>query len=240
MKISVIITAYKYAKYIEKAIKSVIGQKTDHSFEIIVVLRPSGDGTENILKKFSAAEEFMVILQEGSGLANASNIGIMNSHGENIIRLDADDVFLPGILDKELKTLKDNPDCGFVYPDYYYNILSSGKRIIKKLPQFDPEELKSRGDFLSGGTLYRRSVFEKAGLFDETLNTLESYEFILRLMAKGIKGFHIPEPLFEYTIHGSSMSDDVDQSLKTGQLIAQRYGIIYTRNMNHPREISGL
>ena len=164
----------------------------------------------------------------------------MNSHGEFIISLDADDVFLPGILDKELNILKINPDYDFVYPDYYYSILSSGKRVIKKLPEFEPDELKSRGDFLSGGTMYRRSIFEKAGLFDETLETLESYEFILRLMAKGIKGFHIPEPLFEYTIHGLSMSDDIHQNRETGSFIAQKYGMIYSRNVNHPREILDL
>jgi glycosyltransferase involved in cell wall biosynthesis len=205
-----------------------------------VVLRLSGDGTEKILKKFGTAKNFTVMIQKGQGLANASNIGIKKARGNNIIRLDADDIFLPGILDKEQNALDENPECGFVYPDYYYNMLPSGKKIIKLLPQFEAQELRSRGDFLSGGTMYRRSVFEQAGYFDETLKTLESYDFILRLLAKGIKAFHIAEPLFEYTIHGSSMSDDVELALETGKLIAQRYGIIYKRNMNHPREIPSL
>jgi glycosyltransferase involved in cell wall biosynthesis len=232
IEISVIITAYNYAQFIERAILSVMDQKTSHSFETIVVVRPSGDGTEQILDKFKGIR---VIIQDGAGLSNASNLGIINSKGKYIIRLDADDIFLQGILEKEMNVLRDNNEIDFIYPDYY--IIIFGERKLKKLPEFDPDELKCRGDFLSGGTMYRKDLFNKVGMFDESLRTLESYEFILRLITNNIKGGHISEPLFEYNIHGTSMSDDVALCNIAGKAIAERYGIIYRKNINHPREI---
>jgi len=238
MKISVIITSYKYGKYLKAAIESALKQSFDAAqFEIIVVYRESGDETVAILEEYKQTPNFRVIKQAGKGLANASNLGIKNSSGEYVIRLDADDIFYENILAEEAKVLDANPEVDFVYPDYVYYIEKENKRIRKYLPDFDKQELIGRGDFLSGGTMYRRVLFDKVGYFDESLQTLESYEYILRLIHHNIRGYHLALPLFEYRLHVNSMSQNVELGEKTGKMIANKFGVNYTIGEHHPRRI---
>lgn len=218
--------------------ESVVSQNFPESKrEIIVVDGNSTDNTNEILNEYKDLPNFFVKKQTGTGLSNAVNLGIASSHGKYILRLDADDVFYQGIIEKEYSILEKNPHIDFVYPDYMYFIQNVNRRIRKYLPVFSKEELMKRGDFLSGGTMYRKTVFNRYGSFDESIPTLDNYEFILRLMLNNVVGYHLPEPLFEYTIHGSSLSDEIDLIEKTGALIAQKYGITYHKNVHHPRNI---
>jgi len=237
MKISVIITTYQYGRYIKAAIDSELNQTiAPESYETIVVFRESGDETRSVLLDYQYRPRFHVIEQTGRGLAQASNLGITQSQGDYIIRLDADDQFFPqalltlsGVLDEQLLI-------DFVYPDYVYFIEATGERRLKTLPAFDPEELLRRGDFLSGGTMYRKRLFERVGGYDESLETLESYEFILRLMKNNIRGMHVDAPLFEYRIHETSMSQDTAKISAAGKHIAERYGVSYHVGDHHPRK----
>lgn len=233
MKVSVIITSYNYGQYLKGALDSALAQ-TYPDFEVLVVYRPSGDKTEEILAGYDG--RIKVVKQEGKGLANASNLGIKKAQGEYLIRLDADDLFYPGILAKEAAVLDKEP-VDFVYPDYNYLMEETGEKIRKTLPPFDRDELLGRGDFLSGGTMFRRSLFDRVGLYDESLPTLESYELILRLMKNKIVGRHLAEPLFEYRVHGASMSDNTELVEATGRRIAAKYGLEYKTGPSHPRKI---
>ncbi|OGC11370.1 hypothetical protein A3K48_02500 [candidate division WOR-1 bacterium RIFOXYA12_FULL_52_29] len=233
MKVSVIITSYNYGQYLKGALDSALAQDYP-DFEILVVYRPSGDSTEQVLAGYR--DKIKIIKQTGQGLANASNIGIKKAGGEYVIRLDADDIFYPGILAKEAAVLDKEP-VDFVYPDYNYLIEETGETVRKTLPAFDRDELLGRGDFLSGGTMFRRSLFDRVGLYDENLPTLESYELILRLMKNKIVGRHLAGPLFEYRVHGASMSDNTKLIEATGCQIAAKYGLEYKTGPSHPRKI---
>jgi len=238
MKISVILPTYNYGHFIKRAIESVLSQ--DYPVpkrELIIVEGGSTDNTLEILSEYEDEVNLRVLNQNGKGLSNAVNQGILNSKGEYISRIDADDIFLPGILSKESGVLDNNPDIGFVYPDYHSFIYNENKKVRKYLPDFSKEEVIGRGDFLSGGTMFRKSLFEKYGYYDEGIPNLDGYDMIIRLMKNNVIGFHINEPLFEYTIHGSSMSDDTELIDKTGEKIAKKYGLTYVKNRNHPRNI---
>lgn len=235
MKASIIIAAYNYADYIEEAIKSALDQDFKKDFEIIIVYREASDNTLEIIQRFLKHPKIQLIEQNGIGLGNATNIGINNSSGEFIVRLDADDRFFPNLLKVESQFLEENEDLGFVYPDYYCNFKKEGLRARKTLPPFDAAEIVSRGDFLSGGTMFRRNIFKQYGFYDESLKILENYEFILRLINSGVKGYHINLPLFEYRIHDESMSKDEKLAIETGNRIANNYNFTYTIGDNHPR-----
>ena len=93
--VSVIITAHNYGRFLDKCISSVLEQ-TYENIEIIVVNDGSQDNTNEILKTF--ANKIKVINLPGVGLAKASNVGIRNSKGKYVIRLDADDWFDKNII----------------------------------------------------------------------------------------------------------------------------------------------
>lgn len=241
--VSVVVAAYGYGRYLDDALASALAQEYKGGFEVLVVHRPAHDETEEVLARFAVDRRVRIIEQEGAGLARAANQGLAAARGRYVLRLDADDRFLPGIIATEASYLDTHPHVGFVYPDYFYLLEPTRdrpdktfpERRLKHLPDFDPAELTTRGDFLSGGAMFRKSLLVEVGGYDESLPTLESYELILRLLKRSVRGHHIPEPLFEYRIHGASLSDDSAATESAALAIAERHGIAYTRGEHHPR-----
>lgn len=238
MKATVVIASYGYARWVAEALDSVLSQDApEGGFDVVVVHRPSGDGSEEVLAGYADDPRVRILRQSGTGLAQAANQGVEASAAEYVMRLDADDRLLPGALTGECAALDADAAVDFVYGDYECLVEPGAHTVRKRLPPFDPAELASRGDFLSGGTMYRRSVFHRVGPYDESLPTLESYEFLLRMLDAGLVGLHLDRPLFQYRIHGGSMSDETDLVRATAEAIAARHGRAYERNVNHPRVI---
>ena len=235
VKISVLINSLNYGQFLEAAIKSVLMQNYPRElYEIIVVDAGSTDNTDSILKKY--ASELKVIYQRGKlGLATGCNLGIKASSGEYILRLDADDAFCQNILFIESLFLDENPDIGFVYPDY---LVGENQKLTRvHLPPFQAGEIYRRGDFLGGGTMYRREIFTRYGYYDENLKTIENYELVLRLLKNDVSGLHIELPLFIYNYHQDSMSGNQKLMLETGKVIGMKYGIKYKIGKYHPRNV---
>ncbi|TLM78029.1 MAG: glycosyltransferase [Actinobacteria bacterium] len=237
MKATVVMCSYGYARWIAEAVDSVLDQDPPAGgFELVIVHRPSGDGTEEVLARYAGDQRVRVLAQSGTGLPQAANQGLAAAAGDYVMRLDADDVLLPGTLHAECGALDAHPGIGFVYGDAVYLFEDTGRRARKPLPPYDPDELASRGEFLTGATTWRRDVLESLGGFDESLPTLEGYDLSLRMLDAGVMGIHLDMPAFEYRIHGASMSDETELVRTTAEAIAARHGRVYERNANHPRE----
>jgi len=235
MKISILINSFNHGEFIEEAIKSVLIQNYVRSgYEIVIVDACSADNTDNVLKKYGSHVK-VVYQTEIPGLAAGCNLGIRACSGEYVVRLDADDLFCQNILLVESLFLDENPEIDFVYPDYFARKEGMDRRI--RLPKYDPEEIRKRGDFLGGGTMYRRDLFEKCGYYDENMRSIENYELILRLMKDGKKGQHIELPLFIYNIREDSMSTDQTLLREAVEMIEKKHGIFYRTNEYHPRNI---
>lgn len=235
MQITVLVNSYNHGKFIENAIKSILMQNFPREdYEIIVVDACSTDETVEVLEKYR--DELKVVYQKDSrGLAAGCNMGIKASKGKYILRLDADDTFLQNIMLVESLFLDSNEDIDFVYPDYIINQANVTKKI--NLPSFNPEEIFIRGDFLGGGTMYRRVVFDKYGYYDESFKCIENYELIIRMLKKGVKGLHLSIPLYKYYIHDDSMSSNRKIMFEDGKKIEQLYDIKYQIGKYHPRNI---
>jgi glycosyltransferase involved in cell wall biosynthesis len=127
-KISVIIPAYNVEKYIEKTLKSLIDQ-TFKDFEAIIINDGSTDNTEKIIKEVlqDANFQWKLINQENQGVSAARNRGIIESKGEYICFLDADDYYHPSFLEKMYNKAKEN-NYDAVFCNYSY-VHESGKTI---------------------------------------------------------------------------------------------------------------
>lgn len=235
MKISVILTSFNYGEFIEGAIKSILEQSYPKElYEIIVVDACSTDNTKEILNKYKS--HLKVLYQKDkSGLAGGCNLGIKASTGEYIVRLDADDLFCKDILLEESRVLDENKKIDFVYTDYFLKKERELKRI--NLPIFDEEEIFRRGDFSGGGTMYRKGLFHKYGNYDEKFRSIENYEFIIRILKKGIIGQHIKKPLYIYNYHENSMSTNTNLMEEAWRMIETKYGIKCNIGKYHPRNI---
>jgi len=98
---SVIITAYNYARFLPRCLKSVLGQ-SQQADEIIVVDDGSTDQTPAVVSSFPAVR---YIRQDNAGKAAAFNRGFDASEGDLICHLDADDYWLPEKLKRVTEVL---------------------------------------------------------------------------------------------------------------------------------------
>ncbi len=134
-KIAVIIPAYNVEKYIERTLRSLMKQ-TFKNFETIIINDGSTDNTEKIIQEVlqNANFQWKLINQENQGVSAARNRGIIESKGEYISFLDADDYYHPIFLEKMYnKTKEKNYDVIFCN---YALVTEKGKTIsIRKQPK---------------------------------------------------------------------------------------------------------
>ncbi len=202
-KISVIITAHNYAKYLGQAIDSVLNQTLD-DFELIIVDDGSTDFTQEVLAKYKGSPKINVIKLEGVGLAKACNLGIRESRGEYIIRLDADDYFDENMLLVESCVLDTKSDVHLVFCDYY-RIDSTGDLIdYYRLMGQDESTLLDRSS-LASGIMFRRWCYEEVGGYNEGLKYQEDYDFWLKFTSR-FKVYKVHLPLYYYRKHDGTMS----------------------------------
>ena len=117
--VSLIITTYNYANYVERAIRSAMDQSLNKDqYEIIVVNDASTDHTAAILENYT--EQVRIYnLTENLGLAGARNFGIKKATGQFIVFLDADDYIHRDLLRVQKLFLEENNSLDAVSTDYY-------------------------------------------------------------------------------------------------------------------------
>jgi glycosyltransferase involved in cell wall biosynthesis len=219
--VSVVIPAFNSAAYLREAIESVFRQ-TVKPLEVIVI----DDGSED--RTFEAAAEFgnriTYLRKERGGPATARNIGIRAALGEWIAFLDADDIWMPNLLEKLLQcaagTRADLAFCDSM-------TLVDGRivgahrlencRIKSRLDRLAPngilrnpfELLLEVGCYIfPSSTLVRRECLLQVGLFDEVMYGTEDIDLWLRLSLK-YRFAVLNDPLVLRRMHTTNISRDV-------------------------------
>lgn len=213
-KVSVVITARDYGKYLKQCLDSALNQKYK-DYEVIVVNDGSTDNTAQILQEYE--DRVKIINLPGVGLAGACNRGVGAATGKYVIRLDADDFFDENILLVETTYLDDHPDIDLVFPDYYL-VDESGEVVehVRQLKVGAELKLLYRNP-LAAGAMFRKKRFEELEGYTEKPGYTEDYDFWIRFATK-YKVANINLPLMYYRRHKGSMSSD--RRWKTG---ATRY-----------------
>jgi len=119
VSVSVITPFLDAQRFLEEAIRSVLAQ-TYSGWELLLVDDGSRDGSTAIAQQFAAVQPDRIrYLQhpdhENRGPSIARNLGIAQARGEYIAFLDADDIWLPEKLERQVALLEKHPDAGMVY-----------------------------------------------------------------------------------------------------------------------------
>lgn len=210
-KVSVIIPNYNYAKYIARTIDSVLAQ-TYKNLEIIVIDDGSKDNSLEILEGYG--EQLKIIRQQNQGVSMARNNGAASASGEYVAFLDADDIWLPAKLEKQMKRFFDDAEVGFVNcamtlidpNDQPCGEMNEGIEgyVAKEFLYFEKGVVVGAG---STGVVARK-VFEELGGFDKRLSTAADWDFCYRLATKYKIAF-VREPLVLYRVHNSNMHSNI-------------------------------
>ena len=115
--ISVVIPAWNCARYLRRALDSVLAQQyPDDRLDVIVVDDGSTDASPEIVADYAARDGRVRLLrQSNAGPAAARNRGIAAARGELIAFLDADDRWAPGKLAAQAARFAANPSLGLVH-----------------------------------------------------------------------------------------------------------------------------
>ncbi|MBN1244232.1 glycosyltransferase family 2 protein [Candidatus Bathyarchaeota archaeon] len=101
--ISVLIPTYRRAHLLKHVLEGLTKQ-TFKGFEVIVVLKPSGDGTESIVKKYEERLNIKQVTQNQGFIVDALNLGFQHVQGRIIVFLDDDAVPFPDFLQRHLES----------------------------------------------------------------------------------------------------------------------------------------
>ncbi len=231
--VSVITPAFNRARYIEQTVSSVLEQSMD-DLEYIVVDDGSTDGTLEILQQV-ADPRFRLLRHPGGvnkGQAASINVGLREAVGRYVVILDSDDYLALDKLEWQAAYLDENPDEGMIYGQGEA-VDEKGQFLFHTLPKdhtepSDPNRLLLDCYLaLPGGAMFRRSLLEEVGFFEEGFRAAQDHDMALRLMEKA-KVAYRPKVAFYYRKHGESISKNaLERRWRTGFEILHRAAARY-------------
>lgn len=226
--ISVIIPAYNAAAFIETTLNSVINQ-TYTNIEVIVVDDGSQDETSKIVQSIVQKDDRVSLLhQPNSGVAAARNLAIKYAQGEFIAPIDADDIWYPQNLEKQVQCFHESDSTvGLVYA--WSIVIDEDDTPIGDfhVSEYEGEVYIALlySNFLgnASSTLIRRSSLEKVGGYNCELKAngcqgCEDWDIYLRI-AEHYQVRVVPEFLIGYRQTTGSMSHNYISMINSQQFV---------------------
>lgn len=218
--VSIITPCYNGEHYVHRFMDSILSQTYD-SIELIFVNDGSVDRTEDVVLSFQEKFKekgirFKYIYQKNKGLGGAINTGLKQVTGSYLCWPDSDDYLEPKSVEKRVQILNTHPEYAVVTSDAYIrdiNFLDQKPRILAsndlnkfKENQFDLL-LAGESIFCSGTHMMRMSVFLETHPNGQIYPCRrgQNWQLLLPVYYK-YKRYFLDEPLYNYIIYNSSMS----------------------------------
>lgn len=221
-RVSIVVSTYNYGVFVYKAINSLLLQSYK-DFEIIIIDDGSIDNTRDIVAPLVDHSNIFYFYQNNQGQPKTKNRGICESRGEFIAFLDADDIWMPTKLEKQLALFAD-PEVGVVYSrrlwiDVDGIEVSGNERELRRGWILDHIFVDNFICFSS--CVIRRSCLEQVGYFDESIPMGIDYDLWIRL-ARVCKFDFVDEPLVKYRTGHSNLSKNTMKRYECAQQIMRK------------------
>jgi GT2 family glycosyltransferase len=198
--VSAIIPVFNGASFLAGAIENVLAQNYQ-PVEIIIVDDGSTEDTAENAAGYSGVVNY--VYQLNAGPSAARNHGIKLAQGDMIAFLDVDDFWSENKLGMQAAYLQANPS------------IEIAQGLIQRVRLPEPGQ-SNRSDFERisgpyqyiniGSALFRKSVFDRVGLFDETLRDNEDTDWFIRAWENGVSKAVLDEVTLFYCQHRTNMS----------------------------------
>jgi hypothetical protein len=196
--VSVIVPVFNGERFIRAAIENILSQDYP-SLEIIVINDGSTDETGEMIRELPPG--IRCLDQENLGPAAARNRGINEAMGEYIAFLDVDDLWPKGNLHTLVKELLQDRGVDVVQGHAqmaHFNPVANAYEYLGNPAESFP--------YYIGAALYRRAVFTRVGLFDQTLRFAEDTDWFTRAREKDANIKRLDEVTLLVRRHGSNMT----------------------------------
>lgn len=204
--VSVIMPCFNSARFLKKAIESVLNQSYA-KVELIVVDDGSTDDSQNILASYGSA--INVILQKNQGACVARNAGLHIAKGEYIQFLDSDDLLYSDGVEVRVREMDIETDV--VFGDYdkindtdeiFGNVGFPNQGNWERRDTFE-YLLKHPARMLISNPLHRRQHIYNSGGYDEALPRYQEANLHLRLVSEGVRWKYVDEIVGAVRFHDS-------------------------------------
>jgi glycosyltransferase involved in cell wall biosynthesis len=189
--VTVVICTYNGEAFLEKTLRSVLGQ-TYSNFEVVIVDDGSTDGTTEIIGRFSRENNCVrPFFRINCGLPASRNFAFTQARGQWIAIIDQDDLCYPSRLSRQLEIASAYPSAGLIFCNTHY--INEDDDVIGehmsgfKLPEgFIRKNLASnlllgQGCYIDSESCFiKRETFQRVGLLDESLRFACDYEYFIR------------------------------------------------------------
>ena len=205
MKVSVVTISYNQARFLDRAIRSVLAQSHD-DIEYIVVDAGSRDGSRDIIEGHRE-HIARVILEPDDGPADGLNKGFAAANGEVLAYLNADDAFLPGAVAAAAAEFDRHPDTDIVVGHGY--IIDAHGKVVRRFRSAP----YSRWRFALGAavvvqqsTFFRADAFHGVGGFNPANPASWDAELYLEMCLAGAR-VRVADGYWSlFTVHAESIS----------------------------------
>ena len=228
--ISIIVPVYNAGKYIIKAIETVRSQ-TCEDWELILVDDCSTDGSDAVIRDYleknaSLQQKIRFFCQEKNmGAAAARNRGLDEAKGRYIAFLDADDIWYPDKLSKEMQFMEKHK-AGFVYSAYEFgdeNGIPNG-RMVRVPKTMNYSQALSRTIIFTSTVLIDTEIIDKELIYMPKIASEDTATW-WRILKEGHIAYGLNQPLVIYRRPEKSLSSNkftaVDRIWRLYKNIAQ-------------------
>lgn len=227
--VSIVVPMFNSRKYIRETIDSCLEQDFERDYELVIVDDGSTDESLEFVQRLSGEVvkpncQINVLSQENAGPSVARNNGTRYANSDVVLYLDSEDMIAPTTLSKCYTHFEKDPKCGLVYSDHL-KIDENGVVFKERIKNdFTLRELLS-GMFVGAVRVFRKSVVEECGYYDESLRYAEDYDLVLKTAIKGYNIVHIPEFLYYYKCNPNSLvmsPGGNDKIIEAGTFVVKR------------------
>ncbi|WP_227271323.1 glycosyltransferase family 2 protein [Roseobacter weihaiensis] len=249
--VSVVMSNFNGASYLEAALASVLGQ-SHRALELIVVDDASQDDSLAILHRVAAGDSRLRIISQphNTGPAGARNAALKSARGEWIAIVDADDLMHPHRI-KRLLAVAQTKGVDAIADDLvsFGSAQTAGKTLLEDRQLTAPLTLTAaeliQSDTVTSGLGsfgYLKPMIHRNALgtlrYDETLRVGEDFDLYARLLIYGVSFLVVPAPLYLYRRHSGSISHRL--SVPVLQKLLDANGTLAHRATQHRPQDSDL
>lgn len=209
--ISICIFTYNRGHLIADTIKSCLEQSYDN-FEIIIADDGSNDNTSEIVKSFNDTR-IKYFYKEHTNAPDTRNFALKNAKGDFIIWVGSDDILDRSILEEYIITLKAFPDADILYCNLQSFDNQGNKGVFLSYQnwyQRNPDMLAflfEGSPIPDGGTLIKKSIYDKVGNYNIEFTRAQDYEFWSRVvLAEKFNAKYVNKSLYYYRIHDGNLT----------------------------------
>ena len=204
-KVSTITPCYNMSKYM-KGFLDNLSTQTHKDLEIVLDHNDPSDEEVKLVEEYNEQyDNILHIKVEGvDPIGTSMNRCIEYATGDYLCIWNVDDLRTPDSIEVMAKALDENPDVDFVYGNYII-VPKFGSTEGQYVDETGREDELTTGMILCPYFMFRKSILEKSGIFDEQLVQGADYDLALPLAMNG-KGLHLPINLGYYLNEGLGQS----------------------------------